>query len=230
MNQFEFIFYHVPKCGGTSIRNYFKQMFLLLKFKPNEIYYADEYKGINNIMSEEIYKKMMTRLNKSKIVLSHINCTLHNKLPAKYNVTCIRNPINRTISSFNHFILEKKNGLNFIEVFNKDKGLFDTFIENILNSPTWLINKNYYNFIIIFENLSEDLLSISKNFNINESLSIPHEVPCRQNRKLPNYFKLNLMDSEHKKVYLYLKHKLKPDILIYNDICKMRNLDKFIIR
>lgn len=229
MSQFDFVFYHIPKCGGTSIRNYFKNMFLELKYDNQTIYYANENTAKKNIMNEEIYHKMKPKIDNCKIILSHINCSLYPKLPAKYKITCIRNPINRTISSFNHFILEKKTDLNFIQIFKTDKPLFDTFIENILITPTWFIEKDYYDYIILFENLHSDLKEISSQFNIEPNLSIPHEIPCRQNRKLSNYFKLNITEADHKKVYQYLKTKLQPDIDIYNNICKMRNLDKFII-
>ena len=119
--------------------------------------------------------------------------------------------------------------MNFIQIFKTDKPLFDTFIENILITPTWFIEKDYYDYIILFENLHSDLKEISSQFNIEPNLSIPHEIPCRQNRKLSNYFKLNITETDHKEVYQYLKIKLQPDIDIYNNICKMRNLDKFII-
>jgi hypothetical protein len=227
MLNFDFIFFHIPKCGGSSIREYFKRIFLNLKYRDHTIYISIEGKKIHNLTDENKLNLMLPKLKKTKILLSHINCNLYEKLNSKFRITCIRNPIDRYISSFNHFELLEDSSKNLIDLFLKKK----ISIFNIYDSDIWL-RKNYkdYNYIIIFENLENDLNEINKILKINFKIKIPNINPGIKNVNKKNYFKFNFNKKYHKDIYEFLKKKLQPDILIYNEICKIKGLDYLKIK
>lgn len=227
---YDFIFYHIPKCGGSSIREFCKKLFINSDYNIEDIYIAAENHNRPNIMSKDILNNIKNKLENKKIILSHINTNLYNLLPSKYNITCIRNPITRFFSSFNHFILYNNPDYNLEDLFVNDINKFNKInIFNIYYNGQYYIEENKYNFIIIFENLKEDLKLLNNKINSKIDINIPHIKPCKENVVNKNYFKLNLNNKIHVDIVNYLKIKLKKDIDIYNKICLNRKLDKYII-
>jgi hypothetical protein len=227
--RFEFIFYHIPKCGGSSIRVFLKNMFLHKGFTREQIYIASESENKPNIMDEAKLETFMTKFNKTKIVLSHIDNNFYEKLNSNFKITCVRNPIHRAISSFNHFILMDNPNANIVELYNQNK--LNTIIQNCYDCPIWLRkNLNDYNYIVVFENLEADLNQISSMMNVTSKIEIPHVDPAKKNKETnSNIFKLNFKNAIHKDIYNSLKLLLAKDIEIYNRICVMKKLNHLVI-
>jgi hypothetical protein len=229
VDKLDFVFYHIPKCGGSSIREFFKHAFVSKQFKNNEIYIACEDTNRPNIMDETKLAFYKTHFDKTRVLLAHINNTLYEKLDSKFNITCIRNPIHRAISSFNHFVLTDDPKANFEQLFKQSK--IDTIVKNCYDCPIWLrTNLDDYNFIIVFENLEHDLAVVSDMLQVTNNIKVPHVDPAKKNKELnPNIFKLNLELPLHKHIYNAMKLILSKDIVIYNNICLMRKLNHLVI-
>jgi len=232
LNNVDFAFYHIPKCGGSTLREFFKKMLLNKGYKESEIYIPDREN--NNIMNNADFIKMIPILNDKKVLLAHINNNLYPKINAKFNITCIRNPIHRFISSFNHFNLLDNPKLNLEKLYLNERVLFDTLCINCYSCPSreWFRNNIFdYNYIIIFENLEEDLKQLSSNiFDIQKELDLPHVDPGKINKFNTNFFKLDMTFPLHMEMYQHIKGNLKNDIDLYNKICLFRKLNDKIIK
>lgn len=226
---YDFIFYHIPKCGGSTIREYCKNIFLKKGYSINDIYIACEEKGLPNLMDENKLKQVSKILENKKVILSHIHTRLYDRLYSKYTITCIRNPITRFISSFNHFILMDNPDANLEDLFLNYRTHLDTKIGVLYTSTGYFKTIQAYDFIIIFENLISDLNFLREKIGLQTHINIPHEIPAEKNKSNKNYFKLDMYNPIHIKIVEYLKIKLLEDINIYNEICIMRKLNKLII-
>jgi hypothetical protein len=229
MNKFEFIFYHIPKCGGSSIREFLKQLFLSKQFNNEDIYVACEEQGKPNIMDDTKLGVLINNYNTTKILLAHINNNLFDRLHSHFTITCVRNPIHRAISSFNHFVLTDTPTANFEQLFIESK--LKTVVKNCYDCPIWLRkNVQDYTFIMVFENLDNDLSTLSHMLHVDNQPQIPHIDPAKKNKAFnPNIFKLDLEKPLHKQILNAMKTILAPDIDIYNHICLMRKLNHLVI-
>ena len=233
-DSFEFVFYHIPKCGGTSLRQFFKKLYLTNGFHEEDIYLSCNTTNNIDIMNSDILTTILPVLKKKKIVLAHINHKLYPKLPSKMNITCIRNPIHRFISSFNHFTLQSNPTYNLEQLYLHDRDQFDKLCNNCYGctSNSWFRNNiSDFNFIIIFENLDADLKYVTNMLKFSTPIDVPHIDPCKKNKLNPNHFKFDMNNSIHKDIYEYIRQRLSKDIAIYNKICVIRGLnDNFLIK
>ena len=227
---YDLVFYHIPKCGGTSIRNYIGKIFLKKNYPVDNIYISKVSNGLKDLMSEKDIESMKDVLKNKKVILSHINNKLHMLLKSKINITCIRNPINRLVSSFNHFTLLNDNSKTLTDIYLNDKASFDKLCQNIYNNKIWMREIHDYDYIIIFENLENDLIQIKNKLQVNDAIPIDHQDPGKMNKTNKNYFKWDFENSTHVDMYEYIKVRLKEDIDKYNKICEIKNLRDLIIK
>lgn len=113
----EFVFYHIPKCGGTSLRDYLYKI-LELKYNRSQIYYprlTKQYRpayGNKNLSTIHEYQNVLDcvgvdYLNDIKAVLCHIRYDTEylsfKKVPNIVDMLVMRDPVDRLISHYNFF-------------------------------------------------------------------------------------------------------------------------------
>ena len=192
----EFIFYHIEKCGGTSLREAFNTYFLKI-YKQKQIFIPEKIGNIKiNFWPEnlEIIKTYNTiNYNNLKVILSHVRYNyfpeLNTKVPLK--ITVIRNPVDRLISHY-YFFVYKENKRQMIDMPKEE---FDSFCRyhcsHITNSMGCLNADNIvdkslceqryqeFTFIGLLENIDNDIVIINNllnsHYNCNYTITVPHE-------------------------------------------------------
>ena len=183
----QFIFYHIEKCGGTSVRywcfNYFSKLYshslffmpeMYLDFDSNisSVYYIDP-----NINFDYIYFKDIINIcdyNDLKVILSHIRYYIFPfpQVPLKF--TIIRNPIERLISHY-YFFDYTIYGKDLCDLDSSDFhdycyrfgsymcNLFDLLDDNQLFCPIKCLKRlQEFIMIAILENINADMIKLNQ--------------------------------------------------------------------
>ena len=218
-----FTFYHIEKCAGTSLRyelyNYFS------RFINKELIFIPEINKIGNnvnltnnnlVQIAKLGKKFIEFLNNKSIILCHISyCDRIFCFEPKFKITCIRNPIARTISHYNYFDKVNYNNREFDELTNQE--LRDWFIQkgnltifrltsttdNLLLAKQNILRMNH---VILFENYDYDIQILGNKLEKNFKNKFYH-VNLKKNTVRKNNYKYSPIFLE--KIVFYLKEELE---------------------
>ena len=227
----ELIFYHIEKCGGSSLRNILYEYFV--KIYPKNIIFIPEYSEDIRINYtphhiEKIKQNPIYDFPNIKVILSHIRFSYFPDLSTscKYKLTCVREPISRVISHY-YFFVFPKNKIEFIDLSHKDFEYFASHqgnhISNCLditsNSDINEIDKRLkeFNYILTIENLENDLVTLNKSLN-----KIYKKNYFFHNQK-KNFSKKKSEIKDEKKLKFLLKKYCTIDELVYNRIMFLKN-------
>ena len=176
-SEVKFIFFHIPKCGGSSFREILFEYFLKIYKRRRKIYLSRLFENINlvgdlNKINNHLIKY---RLNNVKVILSHCEVKdfpdlINDKV---FKFTIIRNPIDRFISHYYFFDIYKhgKNLLDhtdkFIRFYSKCYGNFMTnYLDLNINKKLDFDKMKYFlkNFhVLILEDF--ELTNLNKELN-----------------------------------------------------------------
>ena len=230
----DFIFYHIEKCGGSSLRislfDYFSKL-----YPPDKIYMPTKAKSNMNFIRKNL-KAICEHYDcsKLKVILSHMSDSYPYKplnIPTKFKISCIRNPVDRAISHYYYFDYPTTK----IHMIDMDQSDFEQYMIQMgkiqcdrmgcLNEygfPTIAIIKKQiqsFYFICVVERLSEDIKQLNEMLNV--------EYKC--NRVIGEYSRnIGKIGKQEIKNYSELKTKISNiptyDILLYNEVLAYRKI------
>jgi len=230
----EFIFYHIEKCGGSSLREAFNKFFLNI-YKQNQIFIPEKNGNIKlNFLPENI-EAIKNNKNISysnlKVILSHIRYTyfpiLNTTAPLK--ITVIRHPVDRLISHY-YFFQYKIANCHMIDLPKEE---FDKFCRihcsHITNSigcvnSDRIVDKSLceqrikeFSFIGVLENIDNDIKDINNllnsYYNCNYTITLPH-INATKDVTIKN----------HKMLKKRVQEFCGNDLFFYNMVKTHRNL------
>ncbi len=229
----EFIFFHIQKCGGTSLRYILYEYFINI-YEKDKIFIPENSGDITlnyfSYLIDKIKENEFFDFPNIKVILSHI---YYNDFPdlnrnCKFKFTCVRKPISRIISHYYFFIFPETK----IEFIDLTFECFESFcleygnqISNILGitNETTIdeIDKRLkeFNYIAILENIDNDLITLNK--NLNEFFGVDYVLSKLFLNKNENKDKNQIKDIE--KLYLLLKKYCSLDELVYDRIIFLKN-------
>ena len=171
----DFIFYHIEKCGGSSLRIYINDLFLA-KY-PQSLIFIPEYSGdiTQNFIPQlipDIQQNPYFDYPELKVILSHIRYNDFPQIVAKMKISMIREPIDRVISHY-YFFSYPETQIHFIDLPETDFAFFCTGIGNHASSCLGIFDENMefdenrmrqriaeFAFIGTMENFCEDVKKI----------------------------------------------------------------------
>jgi hypothetical protein len=225
----DFIFYHIEKCGGTSLRVSLRDYFANM-YEHDEIYIPDKY-NLNFVRKHLPTICENYDCSKLKILLSHMSDGFpykHLQIPTQMKFTCVRNPIDRVISHYYFFDYPKTN----IEMIDLDTANLKQYCRlmgkiqcdrmGCLNSKGFTtastIKKcvqSFY-FICVIEHLSEDLKQLNRMLNARYTCS--HEIKEHTTNVGTTEIKhFDMLKEKISKIPMY-------DIVLYNEVLSHRKI------
>ena len=228
----DFIFYHIEKCGGSSLRislfDYFSKL-----YTRDEIFIPDRSCEMDFVRQHLQAICKQYDCSKLKVILSHMSANYPYKslnIPAKMKFTCVRNPVDRVISHYYYFDYP----VTQIHMIDMDQSVFDQYVAKMgkiqcdrmgcldeYGFPTIANIKKQiqsFYFICIIEQLSDDIKQLNEMLNA--------EYKCEH---VIGEYTVNVGDAEIKN-HSELKTKISNiptyDILLYNEVLAHRNAKK----
>ena len=211
------VFHHIPKCGGSSLRETLRMALVCGGCDPNSIYVAGPGKA--NLMSERELLSVKPQIKDSVAVLSHIDARLIKRVSPGKIITCIRHPITRAISAFNHFTLMKELDCeDLVTLFKENKAKFNRLFGCLYSRPGgYGLGTCEYEYVLVYERLKEDVPKLLAKLGL-PNIPLPHVDPSPSvSRKHKSRFNYDATNPDHLEIWEYLENKLAPDIQVYNE-------------
>jgi len=207
-----FVFTHIPKCGGTSLRRYIYKAAVNSDIPINSIHIpgeGDQHYATNLLQLDQNEFSKVTR-NNIKILADHtkLDPQMHHKLGLKkpYIFTLFRNPFDRFISHYNFFF--KKIG---------NAGFKNRNIEDLNDTELLSVVKKLSNiqtgYILGLGPGLKTLDKIESRF---------HEIPSLLNNRLSSFGILEDMEKT-----LFILNKTAPNWITFHEEFPKANSNKY---
>lgn len=200
------IFFHLPKSGGTSIREILHKQ---CKFRRPWISYSRTW-NFNDSIRPVIP-------NNTDFICGHLHArSFIHEFPNSLYVTWMRSPVLKIISLYNHIIIRPKHTDNLYAQYVVDNKL--TFDEFIRLEWTWNYSLKFlaetnpedFSHIGFCETFEESIRGLSiKLYNYPTKLTLTHENK--------SFYDLNLSKSQED----YIVSKNKEELIFYNHARKI---------
>jgi hypothetical protein len=180
------VFYHIPKCGGTTVASIVGQ-----QFGTEEIYHkvipktrAFVVDGLGPLSLKGVHLLPLDRidLKKTKYIHGHIAYSTDCDPPGAKNFTFLRNPVERVFSAYRY--ANPKVKLNFFDQYEQTSNLQvmrltalprenpDISLKEHLESAKRVLSEKFF-FVGIVEEMEDSLHTLFKLMNWNP----PHLIP-----------------------------------------------------
>lgn len=212
------VFQHIPKCGGSSLRVVLKRALVASGVPPSQIYVAGG--GLPNLMSEADIERAAPRLKDAVAILAHIDIRLLPRLDCGTLVTCIRHPVARAVSAFNHFDLMKDPATMSLESLYCDHpATFSVKFRPLYSDesgPYHLLERSRYKFVAIHEHLEQDVPNMLSALGL-PSMPMVHVDPAPARTKSnANRFVYDETKPEHVAMWRNMHLQLLDDHAVYH--------------
>ena len=229
-----FIHLHIPKTGGTTLRDIIQR-----QYRSEKILMIPKLEESENILKEV----STSQINQLKLIQGHLKYGIHNHFyrRAKY-FAIIRDPINRVLSTY-YYVLSQKNNPQNLSTSNNQMTIYD-FVQSgvnpfLINGQTQLISgktgdidnpiiESEELFSLAKENIANDFLFLGITEMFDETILIlknmlgwhmPYYSIANRTKKKPNY------DAVNPTIISFIKEHNQLDIKLYN-ITKTSLLNK----
>lgn len=220
-----FIHLHIPKTGGTTLRDIIQR-----QYRAEKILMIPKLEESENILKEV----STSQINQLKLIQGHLKYGIHNHFHrrAKY-FSIIRDPINRVLSTY-YYVLSQKNNPQNLSTSNNQMTIYD-FVQSgvnpfLINGQTKLISGKTGNidnpiieseelFSLAKENIENDFLFLGITEMFDETILIlknmlgwhmPYYSIANRTKKKPNY------DAVNPTIISFIKEHNQLDIKLYN--------------
>jgi hypothetical protein len=220
-----FIHLHIPKTGGTTLRDIIQR-----QYRAEKILMIPKLEESENILKEV----STSQINQLKLIQGHLKYGIHNHFHrrAKY-FAIIRDPINRVLSTY-YYVLSQKNNPQNLSTSNNQMTIYD-FVQSgvnpfLINGQTKLISGKTGNidnpiieseelFSLAKENIENDFLFLGITEMFDETILIlknmlgwhmPYYSIANRTKKKPNY------DAVNPTIISFIKEHNQLDIKLYN--------------
>ena len=220
-----FIHLHIPKTGGTTLRDIIQR-----QYRSEKILMIPKLEESENILKEV----SNSQINQLKLIQGHLKYGIHNHFyrRAKY-FAIIRDPINRVLSTY-YYVLSQKNNPQNLSTSNNQMTIYD-FVQSgvnpfLINGQTQLISgktgdidnpiiESEELFSLAKENIENDFLFLGITEMFDETILIlknmlgwhmPYYSIANRTKKKPNY------DAVNPTIISFIKEHNQLDIKLYN--------------